>query len=190
MGKDNLDLRVGGHAGAGIAFLIAYLTGVTILLSEYFTSRWTHLPLFEVFFSPLCLACTASMLGYLSGRLAGRCKSVNRAFVWGGGAFVLLFAGVFLLVFCLSELSLKVGRDYFIYIKMIVAFAPILGSFAAWGSLLCGLSAIVVRDFRQTKRMRLVPQFTLQELLIAVTLSIVLMSCVASVSPLMHWAIP
>jgi hypothetical protein len=52
------------------------------------------------------------------------------------------------------------------------------------------LSAIVVRDFRQTKRMRLVPQFTLQELLIAVTLSIVLMSCVASVSPLMHWAIP
>jgi hypothetical protein len=62
----------------------------------------------------------------------------------------------------------------------------LLGFFTATGSLLCGLSAIVVRDYRQSRKVRLIPQFTLLELMIVITLSIVVMSFWASFVALCH----
>jgi succinate dehydrogenase hydrophobic anchor subunit len=131
---------------------------------------------------PLISAFILSLFGFLAGRLAGRSKNVIRAFLWGGLVFFGLVFGVFFLTFFVISLMNTHAYDFPATLRRCITIACLLGFLTASGSLLCGMSAIVVRDYGQSRKVRLVPQFTLQELLIVVTLAFIIMSFMASIA--------
>jgi hypothetical protein len=190
MPENYKEIRLGGCVGSIIAFLIAYLGLIAYILGYYYNSRWSYVSWPVLIFAPLCSALAAALFGFLAGRMASRSKSVNRAFLFGGLVFFFIVFGSFLLPFFFFQLNSAIGKNSFIYMKLGIAFTPVLGCAVLGGSLLCGLTAIIVRDYRQSQKIRLIPQFTLQELLIVITLSIFLMSLIASIAPLVAWASP
>jgi hypothetical protein len=169
------EIRLGGCVGATIAFLLGYLTRVALLLHAYFNDPNTIISCSTLLFEPLRLAIALALFGFFAGRVADGSRSVNHAFLRGG----CIFLGVLFFVTFIVSLTRSTPKDDE---RKFIAFALFFGLFALGGSLLSGLSAIFVRDYRQFKRFRPIPQFSLQELLIVITLIIVIISFISSIA--------
>jgi hypothetical protein len=124
---------------------------------------------------------TLTAAGSFLGKAAARCRSVNAAFIWGGFISGLtIFSITFVLLFpffLLSHFDLFPRKD-------LIPLFFVLSIISAFGSLISGLAAIYVRDYRQSQRKRWIPQFTLQEIFIVFTIVSIISSAMTSVAVL------
>ncbi|MCC6127213.1 MAG: hypothetical protein IT426_19805 [Pirellulales bacterium] len=179
-------IKRGGSAGAAIAF---WMTLAVLFLAFLIKCSWlvdsirdSKLSLGEKigvmligFSCSMFVALPAAGVGYLMGKSAARCRSANMAFLQGAifpGAILLglsitfFLASVFQLDYSRSDLTNALG---------------LFAIFTASSSLLFGLVAIYVRDYRQTGRKRPIPQFTLLEMLLVFTIIAVIISAITSI---------
>lgn len=121
------------------------------------------------------MAVLMAPIGNIIGKWAATRPSVNSAFSQGAidsGLLNFLFLSPFFLFSLSGNLSDSV--------KIICVFILFLISISTSVCFHSGLTAIYVRDYRQTGRKRPIPQFTLQEMLILFSLLTVIMSAFAS----------
>ena len=85
--EDYKEIRLGGYAGAIIAFLITFLTHIAFSLGDYSKNHWMYFSWINLITGPLISALILSLFGFLAGRLAGRSNNPKRAFLWGGIVF-------------------------------------------------------------------------------------------------------
>jgi hypothetical protein len=162
---------IGGYAGATIAFSVTVVTMGAVIVAS---GRGGNLS--EMVFGLACLTLIPTSLGYFAGKEGARSKTVPMAFVKGavffGCAMAVCGTGYF---FLLAAEPISPRQ---------VCLAPIIVSVLVinTASLVSGMAAIYVRDFRQFKRFPIVPQFTLQELMIVTTLVGVVLSAIASMA--------
>jgi hypothetical protein len=173
------EIRIGGVAGAMIGFALSYSMFIFHFVGQHIRDGSGKLD-FSFFFGLALPAMFISLIGFLAGRVAGKAKTPRSAFLWGG---LIVFSLVLFvqIIFCLYNFLSRVYSPafFFTHSEFLLNISLLL-FFTINGSLVCGLSAIVVRDYRQMKKIRLLPQFTLQELLIIITLVLLLMSIYAS----------
>jgi hypothetical protein len=174
-------IRRGGRVGGAIAFLMIFLPFCSMYVLSFFSPardrlgvRITALPCSFV------MAALMATIGSLIGKWAATRPTANSAFLRGGIISGLISVGLFA---PLSVLGLLFDQMYE-FIKYISVFLLLTILITACVSFLSGLTAICVRDCRQTGRKRLIPQFTLQEMLIVFSLLAVIMSVLASFAPL------
>jgi hypothetical protein len=166
---DDKSIRRGGCAGA----LIASSVTLIVLLAAHFSAGGSPGGGFDVVIGAICLLFFPATLGYCAGLEGAGSKSVAAAFIKGAvffGCALIVWAVVFLLFS--SEWML--GPHAYL---VALSFAALLIS---TGSLISGMAAIVVRDYREYRRWRLFPQFTLQELMIVITLAAIILSAISS----------
>ena len=166
---DENPIKRGGCAGAAIATSVTFVVLIAIFFSENRSPRI----LSNIASGALCLLFLPATLGYFAGLEGARSKSVASAFIKGA-----VFFGCALIVFAVFFLLLSTqGMVGFHAFLVAIAFAALIIS---TGALISGMAAIVVRDYRDYQRWRLVPQFTLQELMIVITLAAIILSSITS----------
>jgi hypothetical protein len=179
----------GGSVGATIAFWLTLaelglLVFGTIIHSQGNSddSRQNLLALFGVLFMgfscSMVVALPMAGLGYLLGKSAAKCRSVNTAFCQGALIIGAIVPGVLCTLPLLTEFKLVYSRSDLIYILSLFALLT------ASGSLLFGLVAIYVRDYRKFQRKRLIPQFTMLEFFIIFTIISIIISAMTSLTVL------
>jgi hypothetical protein len=123
----------------------------------------------------ITIATPVALLGYLLGKAAVKCSSVNRAFFQGASVIIALPVGLFL-----AEFYFLFNRITFSWRD--VVFVVIVSTiFVVSSSMISGLTAIYVRDYRYFGRKRLFPQFTLQEMMLIFTLVAIIISSLTSI---------
>lgn len=173
---ENKDIQLGGWAGASIAFIV---TIIAVPLYVMAASRGPRDPFLEptlfgsAIGSALCVSVILAALGYFAGLEGARTKTVLRAFIKGAGFFACAMGvfGVF------TVFLIATGDAIPFALLVLLNFSCLI---IATGSLISGMAAIVVRDYRQFGRMRWIPQFSLQELMIVTTLVAVILSTMTS----------
>jgi hypothetical protein len=157
----------GAIVGAGImVFLVA-----VICLSVYISKPRNSIEfiLNAFLFLGILLGC----LGYIVGGTGANCSNVASAFL--SGAILCGIAPVF--IFCFVLIA-SVGNESMEYLfNFAIALTCII---SAAGALISGFGAIAARDYRRFQKMRIFPQFTLQELFIVSLLVAVILSAIAS----------
>lgn len=119
-----------------------------------------------------------ALLGMIVGRLSEKCRTVNLAFMIGGASFFLITTILLSIWLLYEHFTLEYGIRFvpnFYFSSFFIVFSICTGSLA------CGISAIQIRDYHQSQRVRFMPQFTLYELMIAVTLTAVILGCIMSI---------
>lgn len=174
--KDDDFIKRGGSVGATIAFWLTialFCLFVVLIINASGDSMALGMVLpFSIF-----IALLMAGVGYLLGKLAATCPSVNTAFLKGAiliGLVVVL--GIFLPILIMTKLGTLLFRNDIIYMLSLLAIVT------SFGALISGISAIYVRDYRNIQRKRLIPQFTLLELFIIFTLLTVIISATSSIS--------
>jgi hypothetical protein len=169
----------GGAVGAIIAFTVTFLAVVVLAIANSQGPRSVRF--FEILPGMACFSVIPTSLGYFAGKEGARSKTVPGAFIKGAVFFgcamaVCGFVYFILLLNIVNETASVTARA--------VVLAPIVLSVLVVGtaSLVSGLAAIFVRDYRQFNRLRLLPQFTLQELMIVTTLVAIILSAIASMA--------
>jgi hypothetical protein len=112
----------------------------------------------------ICVSLFIGIIGFIAGRAGAKSRSVKHAF-WTGAAgfFLAMTISMSLLMIKLNLLSPINHSDVYQGIFWITTST-------CTGSLACGLAAIMARDYIRFQRIRLIPQFTIVELLSIVTL--------------------
>ncbi len=152
-------IQRGGCAGAAIATTVTFV----VLLAVAFSADRPRF-VSDMVSGGLCLLFFTMTLGYFAGLEGARSKSTRDAFLKGAFFFscaLVVFAVLFFWLTALGTLTIH-------HFLISLAFSVLLIS---TGALVSGMAAIVVRDYRDRKRWRLIPQFTLQELMIVITLA-------------------
>jgi hypothetical protein len=168
-------VRRGGRIGFAIAFLpMLVLLLPTMLCAGVFNHQSISLgPMTCLFFTGLLVS---AGVGLPLGQAAATYPTVNAAFV--RPAVVTAAIG-------LVGIAIVIGfmiwhrEVYDIGLWLVFWLTAIT---AAIVSIHSGLTAIYLRDYRQFGRARLIPQFTLQELLIVLTLFACIISAAKSVT--------
>jgi hypothetical protein len=175
--KDDDFIKRGGSVGANCAFWISL-----ILISLFFLlnikSREDARMLAPGVPCSIFISFLMVGVGYLLGRSAAKRPSVNSAFLSGAivsGLFVLL---VIYCPFLLLTIGKPLTREAIIFMLLLLAFG------VSFGSLLSGISAIYIRDYRKFQRQRSIPQFTLLEFFIVFTILAVIISAMTSIAML------
>jgi hypothetical protein len=117
------------------------------------------------------------ILGYVTGRMGAKSQSVGYAMRTAGLCYfiattVCALPAVVVMSYRFSE-RLATMAYYLGFYSIVV--------FTCAGALLSGLAAIAARDYRQFQRPRLIPQFSMGELFIVVTLVAVILGSVMSI---------
>jgi hypothetical protein len=162
---DDNSIKRGGYAGAAIAASVTFI----VLISVFFSENRDP----NIIPGALCLLFFPATLGYFAGLEGARSRSVRWAFIKGAiffGCALIVFAVLFLLISAQGMLG-------FHALLVSLAFAALIIS---TGALISGMAAIVVRDYRDYGRWRIIPQFTLQELMIVITLAAIILSSITS----------
>ena len=118
------------------------------------------------------------LLGGIAGGFLQKCRTVNLAFLIGSASFLLItsmLSFIWWLCFYSTPVSGIKSVPNFYFTSFFILFS------ACTGSLASGLSAITIRDYRQSQRVRFIPQFTLSEVMIVVTLIATILGCIMSV---------
>jgi hypothetical protein len=127
--------------------------------------------------SDLCilLSPVSGILGYVVGKTGAKSQTVKFAF--GQGGMIAFLASVCLIIpifiFGIESGIIKLYSHYMIYLSL---------SLICYGSLLSGMFAIISRDYRQFQRLRIIPQFTLGEILTVIFLVAVIMGSFTSIN--------
>lgn len=165
---DDKLIRMGGHAGAMIAFSVTLIVFIAISIAQNDAS---------VFWGVICGGFFPTSLGYFAGLEGARSKSVCLAFIKGA-----IFFGCAVAVFILPLFFFSIrGTIPANGLLVGISLAAIVISTA---SLVSGMAAVVVRDYKEFGRWRLLPQFSLQELMIVVTLTAIILSAIGSMMAL------
>ena len=154
---DHLVYR-GGCAGALIAFLVTISTVLLLFLTN--SNGPTRMNVGEVIASSVCFAMIPATLGFFAGKEGARSKTVPFAFI-KGGIFFGCAMGVFVVAFFLGAAA---GQQWYVLLVGVV-FSCLI---------------IAFRDYREFGRTRLIPQFTLQELMIVTTLFGIIISTIST----------
>lgn len=160
--------RIGGFAGATIAFTVTVLAMAAAVIGS------GRGPASSDFFGLACISLIPTSLGYFAGKEGARSKTVPGAFVKGAVFFGCATGVCGVIGYALLR---NESVDRFRTLAAVVVLASLVTCTA---SLVSGAAAVYVRDYRQIKRFRLFPQFTLQELMIVMTLVGVISSAIAS----------
>jgi hypothetical protein len=162
-------VRRGRHVGMIFAPALTIISICLMFLAGNVKANLSDCLTMALGMSPIP-ALAAVFVGSFLGEMAAKARTARIAFL-RGTFYSALIAIASTLPFMLS-LEIRLSRDTFIL------FCPV-ASLAALGSLVSGVSAIYVRDYRDFQRKRWLPQFTLQEMFIAFTLAGILFSAVA-----------
>jgi hypothetical protein len=163
----NPAVQHGANVGAGIMLLLVAVLCLSIYI---FHSRDS---LSVICFTFFFLGFLLGILGYIIGGIGASYASVPRAFFFGG--IIGVFASAF--IFCIAVVPAANSDSEF----HIFVFAIVLTSiFSSTGALIAGFGGIAARDYRRFKKVRIFPQFTLQELLIVISLVAVILSAITS----------
>jgi len=161
----------GGIVGAGIlalatlmSFLAFYLGEGTAILEPV---RYVLIP---CAYSTVLLG----IVGYIAGRCGAKCLQTPRAFL-SGGLLLGIASGVGFSAFYIFAINPELTMYYW------SLALPLMVIFFGSGSLISGFGAIVGRDYNKFQKLRFIPQFTLQELLIVISLFTVITSAIASI---------
>lgn len=180
-------VKRGEKVGAAIVLwplLIPCGLAIRYILVSLFSSEMTLKAINEIggllcfFFCVYIL----TMAGSLLGKAGAKCRSVIPAFFWGAFLSCSTISGI-LLVFGLLLLPLLFFsriEGFSCYDLIPISF--VLAIISALGSLISGLAAIYVRDYRQFQRKRLIPQFTLLEFFIVFTIISIIVSFVTTMA--------
>jgi hypothetical protein len=125
----------------------------------------------------LLLMPLAVAAGNYLGGMAAKCANASNAF-WRGassGPIAVALSFPFLLGF---SFIIRSSRDIYVLL-CVYAFL------AFSGSLVTGVAAIYVRDYRQFQSKRWIPQFTLQEMFIVFTLISMIIACLTAANRLL-----
>jgi hypothetical protein len=165
---------IGGLLGAVLAFSVTLLCTYTLFYSHFEYHYYSDNPQ-----SKRIIACLLiGILGFIAGRIGAKSRNVNHALITGG---VLFFLAI---TICMSPMSYAllfdpVARMDYTYFYLGICWIMIS---IVTGSLVCGLSSIVARDFHRFQRLRFFPRFFLSELLIFFTMIAVILSLITSAS--------
>jgi hypothetical protein len=132
----------------------------------------------SLFFASLALL--VAPLGYFWGKDAAMCRSIWIAFLRGAG-FCGAIAGAITMLVWIGSFLMQTRRDSFFELCAMLFSRGF--ALACFGAFLSGVSAIYVRDFRALQRSRLLPQFTMQEMLVIFTLLGIIISITTSSIP-------
>jgi hypothetical protein len=171
--KDDLT-SLGGVVGAAIAFTVTAIAMTVAMGADSRGLRASDFP--QALFALSCVALIPTSLGMFAGREGARSKTVPMAFVKGAAFFGCAMAVCGLLAFMIL-VSAPVSSSR--ALLTVVVFSTLV---ICTASLVSGMAAIYVRDYRQFKRLRLIPQFMLQELLIVTTLVAIILSAISSIA--------
>ncbi|MGA2797694.1 MAG: hypothetical protein ABSE63_08960 [Thermoguttaceae bacterium] len=175
---DNKFLRRCGLMGVGILVIIPSLS-MLISLSLSPNKYLRDLEAFKSFGStPLFITW---LLGYFTGKKCANTQSVIFAFL-KGGVFIGLTGAVFILPIIIRFIYDYGIKQGIIFIYFIVILGVI---YICAGSILGGWAAIMARDYRNFQRVRLLPQYTISELFIIITLVAVIFGSIMSISLLL-----
>jgi hypothetical protein len=166
--NDNL-IRRGGYAGGLIAFVVTLTT--LVLRNLIASGGYWMVPMLA---GSTCFALVPGSLGYFAGKEGARSKTVAIAFIKGA----VFFGCAMSVCIAMSILAALAQNEWHVILVAIIFSCLII----ATASLISGMAAIVVRDYRQFGRTRLIPQFTLQELMIVTTLVAVILSTMTSMA--------
>jgi hypothetical protein len=157
-----------GVIGAGMVMAITYCA---LILGLYVDAMVT--PLRGVLIKSFMFSLIFGGLGYAAGGSGARCQNVLRAIVSG----ILLLAiacGVVFSLYLLLGMNVETARRYwFLAFRWTVVFALSGGLVSGWGS-------IIARDYRRFQKLRVIPQFTLQEMFIFSFLVMIMVSAISS----------
>jgi hypothetical protein len=112
------------------------------------------------------------------GGMAAKCTNAINAF-WRGassGLIAIALSFPFLLLF---SFIIRSSQDLF-FLLCLYAFLTFSGSLVA------GVAAIYIRDYRQFQRKRWIPQFSLQEMFIVFTLISMKIACLTAANRLLN----
>jgi hypothetical protein len=156
----------GGIAGATIVIIVTFLA----LFPSFYD---VVTPLRTALFESLVFSLVLGSLGFVAGRSGAKGERVYRAILSGAVLFAVACAVAFT-TYLLLGMNIETARRYW---ALAVQWTVI---FAVAGGLVSGLGAIIARDYQCFRRLRLVPQFTLQELFVFSSLLIVIFSMIFS----------
>jgi hypothetical protein len=163
---------LGGLVGAAIAFTVTVIAMIAAMVGDSRGIRSSDFP--QALFALSCVALIPTSLGMFAGREGARSKTVPMAFVKGAMFFGCAMAVCGLLAFMiLASETVTPSRALLavaVFSSLVICTAPLVS----------GMAAIYVRDYRQFKRVRLIPQFMLQEMMIVTTLVAIILSAIAS----------
>jgi prepilin-type N-terminal cleavage/methylation domain-containing protein len=155
-----------------VAFVATFATLGILALTDSRELQANEWP--RVVAAMFCAALIPAVLGFFAGSEGARSSTPPRAFLRG-------------LVFFGCAVGVCGGIAYLILRNESVdSFRALVTAVVFWSlvtctaSLVSGVAAIYVRDYRQFQRFRLFPQFTLQELMIVMTLVAIISSAIAS----------
>jgi hypothetical protein len=138
----------------------------TYQYKSYFVKGFSDL---SILLSPI-----SGLLGYIIGKTGA--KSQNVMFAFGQGGMIAFLASLSfdipIVIFGIGSGIVKIYFYYMIFLSI---------SLICYGSLLSGVFAIISRDYRQFHRLRLVPQFSINEILTLTTLIAVIFSSIVSI---------
>jgi hypothetical protein len=158
--------KYGGMVGGGMMILLVVVLCLSIYISDPSGSV-----AFICFIFPV-LGFLLGVLGYIIGGIGAGYSSIPRAFFSGsvlGG-----FASAFIFIVVVTSVgSVNLAR-MFLFVVLLTCI------FSSTGALIGGFGAIAARDYRRFQKVRFLPQFTLQELFIVITLVAVILSAIAS----------
>jgi hypothetical protein len=177
--QDDDLIKRGGSAGAAIAFWLALVLSFPRELNSFAA----HSIVIAVIYALLCsgfIAVVTAAFGHFWGMDAAKCPSVNAAFLRGAKIAAAIDVLIFMLASIHSSLLWNLPGSLLRNVSIVAIFQLVIISAA--GSLLSGLTAIYVRDYREFARVRRIPQFTLQEIFIVFTLVSVIISALTSIT--------
>jgi hypothetical protein len=169
---DDAFIKRGGCAGAAIAFLVTAATTLLLYFSK--SPSPSKDEFWGVIWGLFCFGFFPALLGHFAGMEGARSKDVRSAFIKGG----VFFGFAISIYFAMALLGVAMGG---FGINALLATADLACLTISTGSLISGMAAIVVRDYQQFGRMRIVPQFSLQELMIVTTLMGIILGALMSI---------
>jgi hypothetical protein len=173
-------IRRGAAMGAVIAFWMAMGIPFLFIVSEDYRVVGEFRFWVDLFAGGACYSLIFAGIGYVFGNAGANCLNVRSAF-WRGAKISAIIAGSFipgiLLICLLSDGPIDCKNIFYFFLTFISPFMLV----TSFGTLISGLSAIYARDYREFQRKRFIPQFTLIELLIVVTLFAIIISSLVSI---------
>jgi hypothetical protein len=178
--EDNFDRR-GGCIGFAIAFAMTFVFLLSALLWEHFSRRQgDQISFWEVGGIAAVAMLISCTIGIPLGQSAATYPTANAAFL--RPALVVLGMGLALsAIFFVSMIWTRDAGRIGLWVPCWLT--PVT---AAIISLQSGLTAIYLRDYRQFRRTRLIPQFTLLELLVVFALFACIISAAKSITMFMR----
>ena len=175
--KDDDFIKRGGRVGAVIAFGMTFAPCCLVFL---FLSGNSADKLGVVIGGLTCTLLSTIIMascGSLLGKSAARRPSVNAAFLQGAIISGLTIFGITIII--LAPHLLHYQLEVFSRNELLHLFCLLI-ILTASGTLISGLAAIYVRDYRQSQTKRWIPQFTLQEMIVVFTIISIIISAMTS----------